>query len=257
MPNDPRPPDLKLGPWDIWTSGERPPDQPQGGQLTGSTYRWVRWEDGPWMQCELPLHRLLRVLSYLRPWDYNPPERRDCPDCGGDWYRMEHAEDCPRGKALRLMDNSEPEIRKRAAELLDLPEGWDSYGAKRINPESAQLAVRVAQALATVADFRMVPMSSGGVALEAHDSGQDVEITIEPADAEPGMPWWEPRPWGDDGPPRCANEDHEAFAFVPGWGWLPIKSVDGKEWWFDDGDFSGSVRDATHWMDCPPDPRKD
>ena len=246
-----RPPDLKLGPWDIWTSGEHPPDEPAGGMSTGSSYRWVRWEGGPWIQSEMPLHRLLRVLTYLRPWSWIPPEQKDCPDCGGEWYRMEHAEDCPRGRALRLMDNTEPEIRKRAAELLALPKGWDSYGAKRIEPESAQLAVRVAQALFSVTDFRMVPMTSGGVALEAHEGGQDVEVSIEPADAEPGMPWWEPRPWGDDGPPRelgCADvfDGHWSGATLYPDGWKY--------------DASGTpVTKATHWRPegPPPTPRKD
>lgn len=98
-----KPPDLKLGPWDIWTSGEHPPDQPQGGMSTGSSHRWVRWEGGPWIQSDMPTRRLLRALSYLCPWLYDQPQRDDCPDCGGAWNRMEHADDCPRGRALWLM----------------------------------------------------------------------------------------------------------------------------------------------------------
>lgn len=240
-----KPPDLKIGPWDIWTRGERPPDQPTGGMSTGSSYRWFRWEGGPWIQSEMPLHRLLRVLTYLRPWSWIPPDQKECPDCGGDWYRMEHTFDCPRGLALRPMDNSEPEIRKRAAELLALPEGWDSYGAKRINPESAQLAVLVAQALRTVADFRMVPMSSGGVALEAHDGGQDVEITIEPAGAEPGMAWWQPRPWENGGPKGITRID--VFSFGR---WEDAYRSDA--WRYSNG--SEPVTAATHWRPKGPPP---
>lgn len=190
-----------------------------------------------------------------------------CPSCG-----VRRCDNCrwPLGESYpeeATETRAEPNIRKRAAELLDLPEGWDSYGAKRIDPESAQLAVRVAQALFSVADFRMVPMSSGGVALESHDGGQDVEITIEPADAESAIPWWEPRPWVEDGPapdlvPMLDDGIPRIDVFVDSCvhGWFEATF----EQAFDEGQpdvetwcWSGSttrVESVTHWRPKGPSP---
>ena len=58
-----------------------------------------------------------------------------------------------------------------ALELLRLPPNWDSYEARQISVE----------ALMTVGRFAVVPMSHGGVQLEIHYDGYDIEIEIGPA----------------------------------------------------------------------------
>ena len=53
--------------------------------------------------------------------------------------------------------------------LLALEEDWDSYGA---------VPIAVA-ALETLAGFSVVPCSSGGIQLEVHRDGYDIEIEID------------------------------------------------------------------------------
>ena len=52
--------------------------------------------------------------------------------------------------------------------LLALPQGWDSYDASPI----------CSIALETLGKFAIVPLSSGGVQLEVHRNGYDIEIEI-------------------------------------------------------------------------------
>lgn len=54
--------------------------------------------------------------------------------------------------------------------LAGLDEGWDGDGALPISPE----------AIATVQSFSVVPLSDGGVQLEFHRDGFDVEIEVAP-----------------------------------------------------------------------------
>ncbi len=53
--------------------------------------------------------------------------------------------------------------------LRELDQGWDSYGGKPIT----------AEAILTVESFAVVPSSSGGIQLEMHRDGIDIEIQIE------------------------------------------------------------------------------
>ena len=55
-------------------------------------------------------------------------------------------------------------------DLESLQPDWNSYGSVRISSE----------ALDTVAAFSVVPRSQGGVQLEIHKDGFDLEIWIEP-----------------------------------------------------------------------------
>jgi riboflavin synthase alpha subunit len=55
--------------------------------------------------------------------------------------------------------------------LLALEEDWDSYGAVSI----------AVTALETLAGFSVVPCSSGGIQLEVHRDGYDIEIEIDAA----------------------------------------------------------------------------
>ena len=108
-----------------------------------------------------------------------------------------------------LVDAPCPECRppsdaaKRAAlNLLALKENWDSYGAPIISKMAVDAALRLWNVLATVPSF--VPMSNGGVQIEWHSQGFNVELEIGPngrlhsEDAPPkdkgefacGCRWW-------------------------------------------------------------------
>ena len=66
-------------------------------------------------------------------------------------------------------------------ELLDLPENWDSYGARSINREIALSALQLLSE--TMPDDTptpaVVPTNRGGVQLEWHTRGIDLEIEIQ------------------------------------------------------------------------------
>jgi hypothetical protein len=61
-------------------------------------------------------------------------------------------------------------LDRRLAELADLPEDWNGYGAKRITLE----------ALDTAAQLIFTPTSPGGVQIELHVKGASVEVEIGP-----------------------------------------------------------------------------
>ena len=65
-------------------------------------------------------------------------------------------------------------------QLAELEPNWDSYGAPRIDQRCIAKAREVYYA---IRDDRLqvVPCSDGGVQLEAHYGGLDIEITISPA----------------------------------------------------------------------------
>ncbi len=91
------------------------------------------------------------------------------------------------------------ELRKRV--LLQLPSGWNSYGAE---PVSVAAFEQVTEFLTMylvewVADPVLVPTVRGGVQLEWHRQGVDVEVEIGPD----GSVWW----CADD---RRTGEEFEA-----------------------------------------------
>jgi len=63
---------------------------------------------------------------------------------------------------------------KDAARLLALEDGWDTYDGRA----PTEAAVHVAAAIKR--NLTLVPLSSGGVQLEAHAGGVDLEIVIDP-----------------------------------------------------------------------------
>lgn len=66
---------------------------------------------------------------------------------------------------------SAPQLKDNWRRLLNnlLPD-WDSYGAPRISEK----------AIDTLESFSVVPCSSGGLQLEVHRNGFDIEIEISP-----------------------------------------------------------------------------
>ncbi len=72
-------------------------------------------------------------------------------------------------------------IRRNIAELLDLSDNWDSYGAVAIRPEYAASALGLLQSIMdseTIAPS-VVPTNLGGIQIEWHAGGIDLEIEVE------------------------------------------------------------------------------
>ncbi len=74
-----------------------------------------------------------------------------------------------------------PNVLTEMAELGRLEENWDSYGARRIDPHCIEAAASLLRAVMDAATPRpsVVPTNRGGVQLEWHRSGIDLEIEIE------------------------------------------------------------------------------
>lgn len=75
--------------------------------------------------------------------------------------------------------------------LRELKPGWDSYDAKAIDPRCIDRAAVLWGQLS--GDWQVVPCADGGVQLEQHRDGLDIEITVSPAQETPaecfcGMP---------------------------------------------------------------------
>ena len=69
----------------------------------------------------------------------------------------------------------------RISELGDLQENWDSYGARSVDPHCAVATVRLLLSLCDPHKPKpaIVPTSRGGIQLEWHRAGADLEIEIE------------------------------------------------------------------------------
>jgi len=83
-------------------------------------------------------------------------------------------------------------------ELVLLPENWDSYGARKIDPRNADYAFDLIGMLMTpnLPLPLIVPTNSGSIQLEWHNEGVDLEIKILSAnkinvyfDLEPYRDW--------------------------------------------------------------------
>jgi hypothetical protein len=73
-----------------------------------------------------------------------------------------------------------PEIAQTLSSLLALPTNWDSYGARPIDPQCVAYALNLLRSTMrpeTPAPA-VVPTSLGGVQIEWHTKGLDLEIEI-------------------------------------------------------------------------------
>jgi hypothetical protein len=90
----------------------------------------------------------------------------------------------PGGKLIIEQENEQPAwlipVVKVIGELLNLPENWDSYGARPINPTATAFALQLlSETMRTDTPVpAVVPTSSGGVQLEWHARGIDLEVEI-------------------------------------------------------------------------------
>jgi hypothetical protein len=71
-------------------------------------------------------------------------------------------------------------VLRSLQELLGLPAGWDSYAARPLSPEAAMAALRLLLRVmhANTPPPAVVPLSCGGVQLEWHRGGMDIELTV-------------------------------------------------------------------------------
>jgi hypothetical protein len=70
-----------------------------------------------------------------------------------------------------------------AVELSGLPENWDSYGARRVAVGAVVAAIDLLLRVMPYAapPPQVVPMSTGGIQLEWHTGGIDVEVAVRPS----------------------------------------------------------------------------
>jgi len=68
----------------------------------------------------------------------------------------------------------------KVCELGDLPSDWDSYGARPIDPETAASAVTLLLDVLSADDPQpaVVPTSRGGILVEWHEGGVDLEVDV-------------------------------------------------------------------------------
>jgi hypothetical protein len=82
--------------------------------------------------------------------------------------------------------NSEPqrqwevEVVRRVVKLLDMPEDWDSYGAPKIKKDAGMFALEILQKVMRPRTPmpQIVPTAAGGIQIEWHEKGIDLEIDI-------------------------------------------------------------------------------
>lgn len=79
----------------------------------------------------------------------------------------------------RWLDRAKGELRR----LADLPEDWDSYGGRPPNSASIARTLEVLDLLmeGDVPLPNFIPTSDGGVQLEWHRRGIDLEIEVKPS----------------------------------------------------------------------------
>ena len=90
-------------------------------------------------------------------------------------------------------------VKRRLEELILLPTNWDSYGAAPVDPRVARLAENLVEwfAVADMPSPDVFATSDGGIQIEWHVRGVNIEIDISPSDGTTiyfhdltaGQPW--------------------------------------------------------------------
>ncbi len=70
------------------------------------------------------------------------------------------------------------QIEEDIQTLLSLPEGWDSHGARHVDPDIAEAAIQLLREVSqlTTPPPAVVPTVRGGIQIEWHTGGIDLEI---------------------------------------------------------------------------------
>ncbi len=89
-------------------------------------------------------------------------------------------------------------------QLTRLPDGWNTYGASSVSASAATQAVTflVDHAYAEIARPSVVPLTDGGIQLEWHRGGIDLEIAF--SDSDPGT-YFEDAGESNEGPLPAAG----------------------------------------------------
>lgn len=74
-------------------------------------------------------------------------------------------------------------------EFAALEEGWDSYGAAPIAGDALE-AMRVFLDAVQCGEAQLLPTRNGGVQLEVHSGGWDIEFEIDPSAGDMGVACW-------------------------------------------------------------------
>jgi|SRR5215471_11638491 len=74
----------------------------------------------------------------------------------------------------------EVEVVQALARLVKMPAGWDSYNAPQIKRDAGHFALEILQAImrARTPVPQVVPSAEGGVQLEWHEKGIDLELHV-------------------------------------------------------------------------------
>lgn len=102
------------------------------------------------------------------------------------WHNQIHKEDyCPPQLVVKVDGQAPPWIQQTVDKLSSftlLPKNWDSYGADRISLKSIATCIQLMGSVMTEATTvpEIVPATSGGLQLEWHLAGIDLEVEISP-----------------------------------------------------------------------------
>ena len=74
-------------------------------------------------------------------------------------------------------------LEKPLTTIVNLPNNWDSYGAKEVSIEVIEMSLKLLQSIADpgVPLPAVVPTGVGGIQFEWHKSGIDLEVEIDPS----------------------------------------------------------------------------
>lgn len=119
--------------------------------------------------------------SYLLDREYTTRSR---PDARGAVELQDQALRIAFGSNTLLLEQRPSEwflkIVIQVCELGDLPDNWNSYGARSIDPRTAEFVISLLQEILTENDPlpAIVPTSCGGIMLEWHEGGVDLEVDV-------------------------------------------------------------------------------
>lgn len=156
------------------------------------------------------------VLADRQVWKQRPdmPSETQSPVTVGKWIRSELV--LQSGSSITV-DARELEpgwlypLLKQLQELLQLGRNWDSYGGCPIEPKAVEVALRIAGDVlsAEASPPTVVPTSQGGVQLEWHANGIDLEIAVSPSGAVNAYYYNRTtgQVWEDEGLKRATHQD--------------------------------------------------
>ena len=107
------------------------------------------------------------------------------PDARADIASETRSERIAFGQGTLIFEQPIPswsrDLLAKVSELGELEKGWDSYGAQPVDPQCAQATVKLLLQLLNrhTPQPSIVPTTRGGIQLEWHRAGADLEIEIE------------------------------------------------------------------------------